>query len=70
MKEKFFVKRTNGYWVGLYHYEGISKVVYNILYDIVKESPYNKYVPEEYLISKIEIMKANGTIKYVKNKKR
>lgn len=69
MKEKIFVKRTNGYWVGLNHYEGISKVIYNILYDIVKESPYNKYVPEEYLLGKIETMKVEGTIKYVKRKK-
>lgn len=69
MKEKIFVKRVNGYWVGLYHYEGISKVVYNILYDIVKESPYDKYIPEEYLLAKIEVMRRNGTIKYLKTKR-
>lgn len=69
MNEKFFVKRTNGYYVGLYHYEGISKVIYNILYDIMRDSEYDKVIPEEYLLEKIEEMKEAGTIKYVKPRK-
>ena len=64
MNEKFFVKRKNGYWVGLKHYEGITKINYNVLYDIMKNSPYNKYVTEEYLEEQIKELKNNGRIKY------
>ena len=64
MKEKFFVQRKNKYWVGLKHYEGISKVNYNLLYDIVKNSPYDKYITEEYLEQQIEKLKNDGKIKY------
>ena len=53
MTEKFYVKLNNGYYLGLKHYEGVTKVIYNILYDIAKENPYGKIIPENYMIDEL-----------------
>ena len=69
MNEKFFVKTNDGYYIGLHHYEGVTKVIYNQLYEIARNNPHGKFIPENFIQEEIKKLVDSEEVKYVKRKK-
>ena len=68
---KFFIERTNGNIVDMKHYEGITNIVYNQMYDIAvsEANTYGTYIPEQFMLDELRKLKENGTLKLVRGSK-
>ena len=68
---KFFIERTNGNIVDMKHYEGITNIVYNQMYDIAvsEANIYGTYIPEQFMLDELRKLKENGTLKLVRGSK-
>ena len=72
MANKFYIKRTeSGMVVDLNHYEGITNIVRNQIYDIAvsEANIYGKIIPEDFIVNELRKLKEKGELKLVKGSK-
>lgn len=69
MANRFYIKRTDsGRLIDMKHYEGVTNIVYNQMYDIAvsEANTYGRVIPEEFMLSQLRVLKENGTLKLVR----